>query len=218
MKNNFFTWKALTCFPLLMALNLYSANAQNKTWSAGPEAGISVNKFAGDVEQQEFKNGFVGGAHITYSTKSTFGITFKALYHQRGSQQTFSNVINKKALAYLELPLLARFFLTTSGRFRPNLFVGPSASFLLGVKNKVGDGDYVKPTDQDQDSYATFDLGLTAGLGLNYLIAKETRLLFDARYNYGLLDIHRPELISFYNRGLAFTLGLSFGLNKQPLK
>ena len=218
MKHTFLSLKAAALILLLSTLNVENAHAQNKTWSAGPEAGLSLSKLAGDLNNQDLKSGFVSGGHVTYSTRSNFGLTLKALYHQRGSQQDINNVTNKTSLNYLEVPLFARYFLTTSGKFRPNVFIGPSAGFLFGVKKKAGEGDYVNVSAQERDNFFGVDLSLSAGFGLNYLIAKETRLLFDSRYVYGLSDVYRPIDKTWNNRGLAFTLGVSFGLNKQPLK
>lgn len=218
MKTLFFSWKAAIFFALLLALNATTATAQNKTWGGGPELGLSFARYSGDVEAQEFKTGILGGGHVTYSTHPTFGITLKALYHQRGSQQEINNVVNKQLLHYLEFPLLARYFLTPGGKFRPNVFLGPSAAFLLGVQNKVGDGDYTSVSAEMREQYRGFDLGISAGIGLNYLFAKETRLLFDARYTHGISDFYAPAEVSKYNRGLAFSLGLSFGLTKKPLQ
>ncbi len=220
MNINFFPSLSALAFSLLLFTACLPAQAQNKTWSVGPEIGLSFSKLVGDMAQdQQFNSGLMGGGHITYSTRNTFGITFKALYHRRGSQEESSDgVVYRSALDYLEFPLLARFFLTPGGKFRPNVFAGPSAGLLLGVKNKAGDGDYANVTSQMRDTYTNFDFGLTAGIGLNYLIAKETRLLFDARYLYGLSDINNIDRVSMNNRSLAFTLGLSFGLTKAPLK
>lgn len=217
MKCIFYSKHLVAFAALLLFGSLQFASAQNKTWGAGPEIGLSFSKYSGDLENHEFKTGLVGGGHVTYSTHPTFGITLKALYHQRGSQQEISGTVNKQLLHYLEFPLLARYFLTPGGKFRPNIFLGPSASFLLNVQNKVGDGDYTSVSAEDRNDYRNFDLGLSAGIGLNYLIGKETRILFDARYTHGLTNLSKFDDISIYNRGLAFTLGLSFGLTKQPL-
>ncbi|AHM59434.1 hypothetical protein D770_05855 [Flammeovirgaceae bacterium 311] len=218
MNQIFLTRKATALFSLLLLLTFQQVQAQNKTWSAGPEFGLSLSRLQGDMpEDQEFNTGLMGGGHITYSTRNTFGVTFKALYHRRGSQQETNGVVNEQALDYLEFPFLARFFLTPGGKFRPNVFAGPSAGFLLGVKNRTGGGDYSNVSAQLRDNYRNFDLGLTAGIGLNYLVAWETRLLLDARYLYGLSDINKMPEVSMYNRGFALTLGFQFGLTKKPL-
>ena len=111
MKTVFFTLRAAAIFSLLLlVVGVQHTSAQNKTWGAGPEIGISFSKLSGDLPKQQFNTGIVGGGHITYSTRPTYAVTFKALYHQRGSQAELNNVVNKTALQYLEFPLLARFY------------------------------------------------------------------------------------------------------------
>jgi outer membrane protein W len=109
----------------------------------------------------------------------------------------------------VEIPLVGRFFLNQEGKFRPNLFIGPSFGFLMGATNKTGSSEAVKITDY-KSTFNTFDLGLTGGLGLNYEIANETRLLLDARYTYGLSDITKAAG-SVNNLPITLTAGVSFG-------
>jgi hypothetical protein len=199
---------------LLLLAGSLPAAAQ-KTWSFGPELGLSFSRFSGDVSgQQQNQTGLLAGGHVTHSIWQTFGFTFKALYHQRGSQQEINNVLNRQALNYLEVPLMGRFFLTRSGKFRPNLFAGTSFAFLLKGYTNAGDDAYTPMPDALWANYNKFDLGFTAGVGLNYLIAPETRLLLDTRYLYGLSDLNKQPQLSMHNRGLALSLGLSFGLKR----
>ncbi|WP_161622688.1 porin family protein [Cesiribacter andamanensis] len=199
---------------LLLSLACLQATAQ-RTWSIGPEAGISFARHSGDLARpQDYKTGLVAGAHVTHSIWTTFGFTFKALYHQRGSQHTQNSVLYKQQLNYLEFPLLGRFFLTRSGKFRPNVFAGTSFAFLLGAKNKAGDADYEPVPGASWEGFNKFDLGFSGGIGLNYLIAPETRLLLDGRYTHGLSDLIKQEPVAVYNRGFAISLGLSFGLSR----
>ena len=188
----------------------FSSNAQvAHTWSIGGEIGPSFSRFGGDAEDQQFKSGLLVGGFLTYSVVNNFAVTFKALYSQKGTRFDDEGVIIKQSLNYLELPLIGRFFLNREGRFRPNIFVGPSVGVLLGVKNKRGEGDFISAPAEQRKNFSDFDLGLTGGLGLNYEILNETRILVDARYTYGLTDIANPGKIN--NNALGVTLGMSFG-------
>jgi outer membrane protein W len=180
-----------------------------KVWSIGPELGVNLSKFGRDAPENDMKAGVVAGFFVTYSIVDHFGVTAKFLLSQRGGQITANGVTNKTALNYIEVPVLGRFFLNRSGKFRPNLFVGPSLNFLMGGTNKVGDADAVKISDY-KDIYNTFDLGLTGGLGLNYEIANETRILLDARYVYGLSDISKAGG-NINNQTINISAGIQFG-------
>lgn len=193
---------------LLICLLLASGKlvAQTKVWSIGPEIGVNFSKYGMDANSNSHANGITGGIFLTYSVINTFGITGKILYSEKGAVTDDREEI----LKYIEVPLTGRFFFNKSGKFRPNFFMGPSFGFLRGVSTRIGTNDPVKIRDY-KASYNSYDIGATAGLGLNYLILRQTRLLLDARYTYGLTDLTKaPGQIN--NETVSLTLGMSFGI------
>ena len=112
---------------------------QTKVWSIGPEAGVSFSKYGRDATSNDFKPGAVAGLFVTYSIINTFGVTAKFLIHQKGA--SFKSNDTKQTLTYVEIPVIGRYFFNKEGKVRPNIFVGPSFSFLTGVKNKIGSND-----------------------------------------------------------------------------
>jgi hypothetical protein len=179
---------------------------RKKVWSIGPEIGVNFSKYGMDANYNEHVSGINGGLFLTYSVLNTFGITGKILYSEKGADLG----AREEILKYIEVPLIGRFFLNKSGKFRPNLFLGPTFGFLRGVSNKTGTSDPVKLVDY-QSTFNTYDIGATAGLGLNYEVIPETRFLIDARYTYGLTDItKRPGQIN--NEAISVNFGISFGI------
>lgn len=179
-----------------------------KVWSIGPEAGLSLSKYGRDADANDFKPGLVSGLFVTYSIINTFGITGKFLYHQKGA--TFQNDDVKQTLSYIEIPVIGRYFLNKEGQFRPNIFLGPSFGILTGAKNKVGTNDPEK-LESFKDSFNTFDLGVTGGVGCNIRIFNETYLVLDGRYTHGVSDIAKNNA-DVNNNSFALTAGVSFGL------
>lgn len=196
----------LTVLVALFAVSIGAQAQGEKVWSFGPEVGINSTRFGKDAADNDVKVGFLGGAFATYSIVNTFGITGKILYSQKGADFNGS----KLNLNYIEVPLIGRFFLVKEGAFRPNLFLGPSFGFLTGASSKIGDGDWEKIDNYDA-SFNGFDFGVTGGIGLNYEIATETRLLLDARYTHGLSDVSVASG-DVNNLAYAITLGVSFGI------
>lgn len=195
---------------ILFFLGATTSEAQvAKTWSIGAEVGPSFSRYGGDAENHKFKAGAIAGGFLTYSIVNTFGITGKVLFSQKGTRFSDDGTMVNQTLDYIEVPVIGRFFLNKEGRFRPNVFLGPSFGFLVGVKNKKGEGEAVKVNEAQRDNFSNLDLGITGGLGLNYEFLRETRLLLDARYTHGLSDISEPGV--FNNRSLGVTLGMSFG-------
>ncbi len=188
-------------------LSASALKAQQKTWSIGPEAGLSFSKYGGDAGTNDFKVGAIGGLFLTYSIQNTFAITGKILYAQKGAAFQTNDV--KQTLNYIEVPIIGRFFLNKEGTFRPNIFLGPSFGFLSSVTNKVGSADRVT-VDDFSSTFNTFDLGVTGGMGFNILISNETYFIIDARYTHGLSDISKgPGQVN--NTSLGITAGVSFG-------
>ncbi len=201
--------KQIIILSTLIALALtpcIKSMAQGKVWSIGPEIGANVSKY--NLDNTKYKPGFVGGLFLTYSVENTHAFTGKLLFSQKGNASTLNN--QTETLNYIELPLIARIFFNREGKFRPNIFVGPSFGYLASVYKRTGTSKSVKEENYT-DSFNTFDFGVTGGLGFNYQIANETRLLIDARYTHGLTDISVADG-GITNRVFCISAGISFGL------
>lgn len=208
MKKSIITFiMSVMAFACVVVLPQHALAQDDKVWSIGPELGINLAKYGDDASDTDFKTGILGGGFITYSIRNTHAFTGKVLFSQKGAKDGDE----KQTLNYVEVPIIVRLFFNRDGAFRPNLFVGPSFGFLTGVRNKAGDGDYVKLEDYS-DFYNTFDLGVTAGLGFNYECSPGTRILIDARYTHGLTDISKSGSVSSINQAIGITAGVSFGI------
>ena len=203
-RNIIITASLITCITLSISFN---SMAQDKVWSFGPEAGVSFSKYGKDAGTNDFKSGAIGGVFLTYSIMNTFAVTTKLLYSQKGA--SFESIDTKQTLNYFEVPIIGRFFLNKEGSFRPNIFVGPSLGFLTGATNKVGSNDRVD-IENYENIFNGFDLGVTGGMGFNFLISNETYIIIDARYTHGLSDITKANG-NVNNNALGLTAGISFG-------
>jgi hypothetical protein len=201
---------------LLLLLAVQSVSAQQR-WSIGPRVGANISTLLGDrpaVADVKWLAGWSVGGFIMYSDINHFGISGDILYSQKGARITNrttagSSTAFTQRVNYLEIPVLARYFLTLKGSFRPNFFIGPSVAFKLNAKQKDYEGTATPQTDQDNtDSFRPADLGLVGGIALNFEVAKGKRVLFDARYTYGLADV---SVGAGTVRNSAVTLNLSYG-------
>ena len=201
---------------LLIILAVQTVSAQQR-WSIGPRVGANISNQMGDLPtgaDVKWLAGWSVGGFIMYSDINHFGISGDILYSQKGVR--LENVPAGTARAsytarinYLEVPILARYFLTLSGSFRPNFFIGPSVAFKLNAKTKDHTIGNTEQPDRDiTDQLRPADLGLTGGIALNFEVAKGKRVLFDARYTYGLADV---TLGAGSIRNSAITLNLSYG-------
>lgn len=188
----------------------YATMAQTKVWSIGPEAGLSISKYGNDASANDFKPGAIAGLFVTYSIVNNFAVTGKFLFHQKGA--SFASDDTKQTLNYIEIPVVGRYFFNKEGNVRPNIFIGPSFSFLTNAKNKVGNNDPEK-IESYKDYYNGVDVGVTTGAGCNIRILNETYLVFDARYTHGLTDVSKSNG-KVNNQSFALTAGVSFGIGQ----
>lgn len=208
---------------LLLLLAVQSVSAQQR-WSIGPRVGANISNQIGDLPIGDVKwlAGWSAGGFIMYSDIRHFGISADVLYSQKGVQ--LENVPTATGAArasytsrinYLEVPVLARYFMTLSGSFRPNFFIGPAVAFTLNAKVKdYSIGNTEQPERDVTDLYRPADLGLTGGLALNFEVAKGKRILLDARYTYGLIDATIGQG-SVRNSAITFNLSYGFGIGKK---
>ena len=182
------------------------AQDRDRVWSFGPEIGINFSKYGNDASESDFRSGILLGLGLTYSIENTHAFTAKVLYAQKGAK--FGD--SKQSLKYVEVPVIARVFFNREGTFRPNLFIGPSFGFLTGVSTKEGSNSSVEVKDFNK-IFNTFDFGVTGGLGFNWLIVNETRVIIDARYTHGLSDITKASG-TVNNQAISLSAGLTFGI------
>lgn len=181
------------------------SKAQNLSF--GPMAGVNFSTLSG-TENTKSKTGLLAGAFVNYSSKNWFGLGVQVLYNQAGA--SLVTPVESVNLNYLQIPILATYYFgegNSTGSFRPKLFAGPHVNFLLNAKNK--DGNDLNPEGK---FYKKSDLGITFGGGFNYALAEKTWLNFDVRYGLGLTNIAQQGNTDIMNRGLGFTLGVSFPL------
>jgi hypothetical protein len=209
MKKRILRVSLLAFFAVVASIASYGQS--DRVWSFGPEVGINFSKHGMDAKDDtDYKSGLLAGAFLTYSIRDTYGFTLKVLYSQKGASAEVGDETVKTQLNYIEIPILARIFFNREGTVRPNVFLGPSLGFLTGAKGKSGSEDY-EDFDNYKDIYNTFDLGLSAGLGLNIKVGGEMYFIVDARYTYGLTDISKGGS-DVNNQAVAISAGLSFGI------
>ena len=203
-----------------------SGVSAQQRFSAGPRVGLTYSTFGGDASGYSFRPGLAAGAFLMYSSLNHFGISVDALYAQRGAQYAgtisppFGNPITtryKQRVNYLEIPVALRYFLTLSGKFRPNIYIGPALSFKLNAQQTSKTvQDIAFPAVDNSDQFRSVDLAGLAGFQLNWAsFSARQRFLIDVRYNYGLGDITLDNNARINNSAFTVTLGYGFGVGPE---
>jgi hypothetical protein len=141
----------------------------------------------------------------------------------------YANFKNKAVLNYLELPVMARFSWGRTLIFYAN--GGPYMGYLLHAEEKTkgtstiyedakGDpltiqGYPVPPQDFTANTDITssikrFNVGATGGVGLALPLAPRDKVFFDARFEYGFINIQKSSVDGTNNTGnVLLSLGYS---------
>jgi hypothetical protein len=197
--------KSLILLAFLSSAVLQQSMAQENV-SIGPIFGTSISNLRGDISNNHWKAGLTVGGFYNYSSRSGFGFSGQLLYTQMGAK--VNNKTDEINLNYLQVPLFATFFFGQRGNeLRPKLFLGPTANFLLSARNE--DSESIRG-DRNNRQFNPFDLGITGGAGLNYLINDKVWLNFDVRYGIGLLDVSKNPSVFLANNNWGINMGVSF--------
>ncbi len=228
-KQNLNLRTSLLAAVLLMILGSVSP-AFPTTVGIGPRVGANISTLVGDIENEKWVPGWSVGGFVMYSSINHFGISADLLYSQKGARVKDITFIvldpndpvlgsNKysytERINYFEIPVLARYFLTLSGNFRPNFFIGPSVGLRLNAKSKNFEPETISGDRDITDQIRPADLGFAGGFALNFEVAPGKRVLLDARYTYGLTDITKNPNNSLRNSAITLNLSYGFGVGKN---
>ena len=213
-----------TIFSFFLVFSCFSPLFAQQRFSAGPRVGLNYSTYWGNAQGMSFKPGVAVGAFLMYSSLNHFGISADVLYSQRGAKYADANQKFTQTVNYLEIPVVARYFLTLSGNFRPNLFIGPSLGIKMSAKRSKAENLTnlgVATNGNNTSDFNDLDLGATGGFQLNWGTGNRQHFLIDARYTLGLSDVQTnlPNLWgnrnSLQNSTISLALGYSFGIGRE---
>ena len=212
-----------TILAFFLFFGCLSTGFTQQRFSAGPRIGLNMSNYWGNADNMSFKPGLTAGAFLMYSSLNHFGISGDVLYSQMGTKFDDGRYRFTQHVNYLEIPVVARYFLTLNGNFRPNIFVGPSLGIKLSAKRTNGEILNAPTTVVNADNTGDFnslDLGATGGFQFNWGVGNRQRFLIDARYTLGLSNVQAlPNLWgprnSLHNSAITLTLGYGFGVGAE---
>jgi len=177
------------------------ANAQGTGSRFGIKGGLNFPNSSGDFHENETLIGYQVGIFSEIKTDEKFGIQPEILYSTHGVKNKFVKdgiaYDNDVKLSYLNLPILAKYFITQG----LNVQAGPQIGFLMHAEeNNLNITDHVK----------TIDFGLNFGIGYNFL----QDCSVDLRYNLGLLNALNFHVgdVNYTIKNNMFSLALGYKL------
>jgi len=140
----------------------------------------------------------------------------------------YANFDNKAILDYLELPVMAKLSWGKTLGFYVN--AGPYLGYLLHAKEKTSGTSQIYEDSKGQEalpypaqsfdgetdvtsSIKRFNVGVTGGGGLSWRFGQSDKLLLDARFEYGFINIQKYSEDGSNNTGnLLLSLGYAHRL------
>ncbi|MBN4057948.1 PorT family protein [Olleya sp. AH-315-K02] len=176
---------------------VFNANAQETKF--GVKAGVNFATIAGDeTNDVKSKTAFHVGAVVEIPISDSFSVQPELIYSSQGAKGDDNNSDVELKLDYINLPIMAKFYVSEGF----SLEAGPQVGFLMSSKiEESGESEDLK------NETSGIDFGLNLGLGFK----TETGLNFGARYNLGLSNIWDFEgSDNFKNQNSALQIFIGF--------
>ncbi|OCK42303.1 hypothetical protein BA195_11820 [Tenacibaculum soleae] len=159
----------------------FTVNAQDVKF--GVKAGLNIANVSGEgIENNDARTSFHVGAVAEIEISEKFTIQPELVYSAQGAKTKEDNVDVTMKLDYLNVPVMAKYYVAESF----SLEVGPQIGFLLSAKAKAEQGGQSQEADiKDEAKIKSVDFGLNFGAGYKL----ENGLNFGVRYNLGLSKV-----------------------------
>lgn len=189
--------KKLMLFAAVAVFGLSNVNAQdtNSGMSGssgnangiafGVKAGVNFAKLTGDnIEDADGRTGFHIGGVVEIPVSEKFSVQPELVYSQQGLQFKEGDFESKLKLDYLNVPVMAKFYVADGFAIE----AGPQFGFNMSAKNEFSDGDNSEDVDI-KDNVSGFDLSV--GAGVSYKLPNG--LFFQGRYMFGLSNVDKGD-------------------------
>ena len=142
-----------------------------------PKVGVNIANIT-DADDADPRIGLAAGAEFEYGLTDNIGLSAGVLYSMQGFKTTEEGVDCTLKLDYLNVPILANFYVAKG--FAVKLGVQPGFKLSSKAEFKGSGGS----KEVDVDGFKSVDLSIPVGVSYQY-----QNIVFDARYNWGVTKI-----------------------------
>lgn len=165
-----------------------------------PKVGVNLATVTGDLKNKKMKVDFTIGAEAAYQLTDALAVSGGLLYSGQGVKQKHDDETETCNLSYLNIPLLANYYVIKGLAVKAGIQPG----FLLSAKEKDDNS-----SEDIKSRCNSFDFAIP--VGLSYEISN---VVIDARYNIGLTKIYKNEdghkARDYKNSVFQITVGYKF--------
>lgn len=198
--------KILLLSLLLMGIASAKTAFAQVQFSLGIKGGVNfANLNVQDAQATwDGRTGFHGGAFALFKL-TAFAIQPELIFSQQGSTVKFQSQDIKANFSYLNVPIIAKFYLPLG----LNLQLGPQFGFLTTADSEFNPVSGTQTSTDLTDYYRNSDVSLGMGIGWDLPL----KITIDARYNLGLTNIDDNASLS-QTRNQVFQISVGYKLFK----
>ena len=178
--------------------------------AVGAMVGYSQSDLIGpDAQRLGSRQGSLTGVYLLAPLSGHLSLRPELLFSLKGGRTRTSSALLDVELAYLEMPLLAKFVFARR-RVRPLVFGGPAPSLQIGCDVQFIEAEQATRSTCGEGTsslFRTFDIGFVAGAGVEFRWP-QSALALEARYTAGLRSAVAGSEIR--NRAFGVVLALTF--------
>lgn len=196
----------IVCLLLVSIASSHTAFAQVQ-FSLGIKGGVNfANLDVNSSVSANYKNrtGFHGGAFALFKV-TAFAVQPELIFSQQGSKVSFSSQDINANFSYLNIPIMAKFYLPLG----LNLQLGPQFGFLTTAESDYNPLTGTFQTTDMKEYYKNSDVSIAMGIGWDLPM----KLSIDARYNLGVTEIEDNASLS-QTKNQVFQISLGYKLFK----
>jgi long-subunit fatty acid transport protein len=185
----------------------------------GAKAALNVSTLTGDVENVSSLLGFQVGGFAEIKLSEKFAVQPELMYSTQGAKSSYTEssggaslkLESKSKLSYLNIPVMAKYFVTP----KFSLEFGPQIGFLMSAKQDIsstGTFGGVSVSESEsidiKDKTSSVDFSINFGTGYDFT----ENLTVGLRYNLGLTNVVdiKDSKDSIKNGVLSVSLGYKF--------
>lgn len=193
------------CVALMLVFVVAVPSFAQSTVGGGVKAGVNfstVSGSIGDDVSKSMRTGAAVGGFLSFDLSDSLSFEPEVLYSMEGVKveftdggETFSSTAK---VDVIQIPLLLRWAMPSSGRAAGYLVVGPSVGIIASAKQE----DPFGGEDEDfKDDLKSTTVGVVVGAGVNI-----SQFLVEARYTAGLTDVNKDNESDDKNRLQVFSV------------
>ncbi len=185
---------------VIMMMATVGAFAQHEVGSVTlqPRVGVNIANVT-DVDGTDPRIALAAGAELEYQLNNWMSLAGGLMYSMQGAKEKDSGVTATLKLDYLNVPIVANFYVLKGLALKAGIQPG----FKLSAKAKLSAGGSSASTDIE--GVKGFDLSIPVGLSYEF-----NNIVLDGRWNVGATKIY--DEADSQNSVFQITLGYKFGL------